>query len=176
MTASAPEAKSPSKPTRRPHLTGGKELGQSCAPEARRVAAAVLEVLAGARTPTEAAHALGLSVPRYYQVESQALKGLLAGCTPKPRGPGPRVDKELLRLRYEKQRLERELGRQQALARAAQRAIGLPPVPVSPPAAKAGKKTRKRRVARALSVAARLQQQNAEAAPPAEATSSVSKA
>jgi len=155
---------------------GGIALGRDNTRDARRMAAAILEVLAGERTPAEAAAALGVSVPRYYQVESQALKGLLAGCTPKPRGPGPRVDKELLRLRYEKQRLERELGRQQALARAAQRAIGLPPVPVSPPAAKAGKKTRKRRVARALSVAARLQQQNAEAAPPAEATSSVSKA
>jgi hypothetical protein len=154
---------------RRPQQTGGKDLGDGCDREVRRVAAAVLEVLAGARTPTEAAQALGMSVPRYYQIESQALKGLLAGCTPKARGPGRSVDKELHKLRHENQRLQRELSRQQALARAAQRTIGLTPPPVCPPAAKGSKKSRKRRVARALSVAARLQQPNAEAAPPAEA-------
>jgi len=161
--------KQPAGRVRRPQPTGGKDLGDGCDRAVRRVAAAVLEVLAGARTPTEAAEALAVSVPRYYQLESQALKGLLAGCTPKARGPGRSADKELHKLRQENQRLQRELSRQQALARAAQRTIGLTPPPVCPVAAKGSKKTRKRRVARALSVAARLEQQNAATAPPAEA-------
>jgi hypothetical protein len=156
---------------RRAQQTGGPGLGQDTSRDARRVAAAVLEVLAGARTPTEAAQALAVTVPRYYQVESQALKGLVAACAPKPKGRVKSPDKELTMLRRDNQRLQREVSRQQALVRLAQRTIGLA-APVSPPAGKSAKKTRKRRVARALSVAARLQQQNAEAAAPAEAADS----
>jgi uncharacterized protein (DUF2267 family) len=158
-------------PTARPrvHQTGGPGLGQDSHRDARRVAAAVLEVLAGARTPTEAAQALAVTVPRYYQLESQALKGLLAACAPKPRGRVKSADKELATLKRDNQRLQREVSRQQALVRAAQRTVGLA-APPSPPAGKSSKKTRKRRVARALSVAARLQQQNAQAATAADAS------
>ena len=46
--------------------TPQRNLGEGASAEAKRVAAAILEVLAGARTPTEAAQALGLSLPRYY--------------------------------------------------------------------------------------------------------------
>jgi hypothetical protein len=138
------------------HQVGGADLGKDRGAAAKRVAAAILEVLAGARTPTEAATALGLSVPRYYQVEAQALRGLLAACEPKPRGRVRVVKTEVETLRKENQRLQRDLTRQQSLARAAQRAVGLsPPTPV---VNKGGKKPRKRRVARALSVAARLQE------------------
>src|SRR5207249_4225080 len=119
-------------------------------------AAAVLEVLAGERTPTEAAGAIGVSVPRYYQIESRALRGLLDACQPRPRGPGRSIDKELTTMRHESQRLQRELTRQQALLRAAQRMVGLTP-PAAAPTRKNGKKIRKRRTARALSVAVRLQ-------------------
>jgi hypothetical protein len=135
---------------------GGADLGQAQGAAARRIAAAILEVLAGARTPSEAATALGLSVPRYYQVETQALRGLLAACEPKPQGRRRSPDSGLATLRRENQRLQREVGRQQALVRAAQRAVGLAP-PKSAPATKAGKKPRRPRVARALRVAARLQ-------------------
>ena len=140
---------------RKKHQVGGMDLGKDRGAQAKRLAAAILEVLAGARTPTEAATALGLSVPRYYQMEAQALRGLLAACEPKPRGRVRTVETEVKTLSKENQRLQRELTRHQALARAAQRAVGLPP-----PAAvvhKAGKKPRQRRVARALSVAQRLQ-------------------
>jgi hypothetical protein len=41
--------------------------------EAQRMAAAILEVLAGVRTPTDAASALGIGVPRYYIYEQRAL-------------------------------------------------------------------------------------------------------
>lgn len=143
---------------RKRHQVGGMDLGKDRGVEAKRLAAAILEVLAGARTPTEAATALGLSVPRYYQVEAQALRGLLQACEPKPRGRVRSVETEVKSLSRENQRLQRELTRHQALARAAQRAVGL-----APPALvvnKAGKKPRKRRVARALSVAARLKEES----------------
>jgi len=144
---------------KRRHQVGGADLGKDRGVEAKRLAAAILEVLAGARTPTEAATALGLSVPRYYQVETQALRGLLQACEPKPRGRVRSVETEVKTLSKENQRLQRELTRHQALARAAQRAVGLsPPAPVIN---KTGKKPRKRRVARALSVAERLKQETA---------------
>src|SRR5450755_2848641 len=145
------------KPMRKRHQVGGVDLGKDRGVEAKRLAAAILEVLAGARTPTEAATALSLSVPRYYQVEAQALRGLLQACEPKPRGRIRSVETEAKTLAKENQRLQRELTRHQALARAAQRAVGLaPPAPV---VNKAVKKPRKRRVARALSVAERLKQE-----------------
>ncbi|MBI3683728.1 MAG: hypothetical protein HY235_25420 [Acidobacteria bacterium] len=139
------------------HQVGGADLGKDRGVEAKRLAAAILEVLAGARTPTEAATALGLSVPRYYQLEAQALRGLLEACEPKPRGRVRSIKTEVETLSKENQRLQRELTRHQALARAAQRTVGLaPPAPV---VNKAGKKPRKRRVARALSVAERLKEE-----------------
>jgi hypothetical protein len=143
---------------------GGRTLGEDNTRDARRVAAAVLEVLAGARTPGEAALALGVSVPRYYQVETRALRGLLEACEPRPRGRGPSSAKELTLLHQENQRLQRDMMRQQALVRAAQRSVGLTPPPAPTPS-KSGKKPRKRRVARALSVATRLQSTNPDAAP-----------
>jgi hypothetical protein len=67
------------------------------------------------------------------------------------------VETEVKTLSKENQRLQRELTRHQSLARAAQRAVGLSPP--TPAVNKAGKKPRKRRVARALSVAERLKQE-----------------
>jgi hypothetical protein len=55
--------------------TGGVDLGRDTSREAKRVAAAILEVLAGARTPSEAATALAMSVPHYYQVEAVPCAG-----------------------------------------------------------------------------------------------------
>jgi hypothetical protein len=149
---------------RQPKTTGGAHLLADKSRDTRRLAAAILEVLAGARTPTEAATALGLSLPRYYQMESRALEGLLQACAPKPRGPGPQPAREVDRLRADNQRLQRELTRQQSLARTIQRTANwtAPPTPgktPSKPAKPAGKKPRRARVARALSLAARLQDQ-----------------
>ena len=163
----APASASASAPRRRRgKQIGGADLGQERSGAARRMAAAILEVLAGERTPSGAAAALSISVPRYYQVETQALRGLLQACEPKPRGRQAQAKSETgaaiaeaAKLRKENVRLQREAGRQQALVRAAQRSIGLPPPQA--PSAKAGKstkKTRKRRVVRALSLARRLQQ------------------
>jgi hypothetical protein len=144
------------KPRQR-HPVGGADLGKDRGTEAKKLAAAILEVLAGVRTPTEAAAALKLSVPRYYQVEAQALRGLLAACEPKPKGRVRTAATELAKLGKENQRLARDLARQQALARAAQRALALSPPPAG--VNQKGKKPRRQRVARALSVAQRLKEQ-----------------
>ena len=58
----------------------------------RRLAAVILDVLAGSRTPPQAAEALGVSLPRYYQLEARALGGLVAACESRPRGRQPEVD------------------------------------------------------------------------------------
>ena len=143
---------------------GARVVGPDLSREARRLAAAILEVLAGARTPAEAAAALELSLPRYYQVEARALRGLLAACEARPRGRQPSLEHELAAVRQENQRLQREVARQQALVRAGQRAVGL--AAPAPPAQGTAKKVRRRRTARALRVAAQLQ---TAAAPPAAA-------
>jgi hypothetical protein len=137
--------------------------------QARQRAAVLLEVLAGARTPAQAAQALGLSLPRYYQLEAAALRGLVEACQTRPKGRAPSAEGQLAALRKQVQRLERDLARQQGLVRLTQRAVGLPPPPAPPARPKPGQgKGRKPRrpVARALRVAARLRA-TPEAEPPA---------
>ncbi len=129
--------------------------------EARRLAAVLLEVLAGVQTPTSAAAVLGISVPRYYLLEQRAVAGLVSACEPRRKGPPLNSDRQLARLQRELAVVRRELSRQQALARVAQRALGLKPAAVpasgksgSSAAGASGKKSRKRRpVARALRAA-----------------------
>jgi len=139
-------------------------LAPEASKEAKRLAAVILEVLAGVRQPPQAAEALQLSLPRYYQVEVRALRGLLAACEPRPRGRRPDVARELTGLRQQNARLQRELARQQALLRLAQRAVGVAP---AAPAPKASRKKRRQRQARALTVAARLRQEAAAEGPAA---------
>src|SRR5260370_38562956 len=73
---------------------GGATLGQEVGRDARRQTAAILEGLAGVRTPTEAAEALGMSLPRYCQVESRAFRGLVATCQARPKGRQRSVENE----------------------------------------------------------------------------------
>lgn len=140
-----------------------RERTEPASREAQRFAAAILEVLAGVRTPTDAAAAMGISVPRYYVFEQRALAGLVAACEPQAaaKGVGPRW--RIAMLEKEVTRLKQDCARQQALVRASQRTIGLAPPPAaSKPVTKAnskhpGKKRRKRRpVIRALKAAAAL--------------------
>lgn len=112
------EKKAPSR--RNPHRFQG---GTS---EANRIAVAILEVLAGTRSPAEAAAALKVSLPRYYVLETRALEGLVAACEPKPVGKQPSPDTRIASLEKELQRARRECARQQALVRVAQRSLGLP--------------------------------------------------
>jgi hypothetical protein len=138
--------------------TGGVTLGQDSSREAKRLAAAILEVLAGQRTPAQAAETLAVSLPRYYQLEAAGLRGLLASCEPKPRGRQQNRGAELADLRRQNERLQRDVARQQSLVRLTQRAAGL--AAPAPAAKEPGKKARKRKpVARALTVAERLRQE-----------------
>jgi hypothetical protein len=135
--------------------------------EARRQAAAILEVLAGVRTPSEVAAQLAISLTRYYLIERRALQGLLAACEPRPRGKVRSPASELAALRRECEQLRRQAARQQALLRVTERAVGL-----AAPAAsgvKADQKNPKRRrqrkpKARALLAAAAVQEAAATAA------------
>ena len=147
------------KSRQRVRVPGGAELGTDNSRDAKRLAAAILEVLAGARTPTDAATALGISVPRYYQVESRALHALLVACEPRPKGRVRNPQHEIEALRQQQERLQREVTRQQALVRAAHRTVGLaaPSAPAGKASGPSNGKKRRRPVARALSVAARLQ-------------------
>lgn len=123
--------------------------------QARRQAAAILEVLAGVRRPSEAAQALGTSLPRYYQLERRALLGMLSACEPAPRGPRTDLSRRIAALERENRRLLRECDRQQALVRSVERSLGLAQVVASKPTvkgkedksplAKDGKRRRKRR-------------------------------
>jgi hypothetical protein len=107
--------------------------------EARRLAAVILDVLAGSRTPPQAAETLGVSLPRYYQLEARALGGLLEACESRPRGRRPDIEAELAGVKKELERVRRELARSQSLVRLTQRTVGVaPPSPTKP-----GKRKRK---------------------------------
>ena len=136
--------------------------------EAKRLAAAILEVLAGSRTPTNAAQTLGTSLPRYDLLEQRALQGLLGACEPRHTGRVVTETSKLPPLEKQVAHLQRECGRQQALVRAAQRAVGLAPPPTTKPAPPgAGKKGRKRRpTARALKAAAAMRSDSSLAEKP----------
>jgi len=160
--------------------------------EARRLASAILEVLAGMRSITDIALALGVTPARYYALEARAVGGLIAAC--EPRGPGPNagagLPAELERLRAERDRLKAEAARYQTLARIAQGAFALP---MAPAAASSGTTTRttstkrpsaaimasrttperkkRRPTVRALRMAARVRDAGAAGGPPAGSTS-----
>ena len=94
-------------------------------PDTRRQAAAILEVLAGVRTPTEVAQQLAISLTRYYIMEGRALQGLVAACAPRPQGRVRTPASELAALRRECEQLRRQVARQQARLRVTERAVGL---------------------------------------------------
>jgi len=135
-------------------------------PEARKKAAVVLEVLAGLRTPLQAAQAMSVSLPGYYHVELRALQGLMRGCEPTHKGRQKDANRELTDLRQQCRKLAAEVQRYQALARATQRTIGLAPPPPAPKKHAPGKRPRKP-VVRALQALA-LIKGPAEAAAPVE--------
>jgi hypothetical protein len=157
---------------RRPRNTA--PIGSCASKDAKRLAAVILEVLAGMRTPPQAAVALHVSLPRYYQLEARGLRGLLGACEPRPKGRQANPATEVAALQRENERLQRDLTRQQSLVRVTQRSVGLsPPPPPRPSSKSSGKKTRKRKpIVRALSMAARLQQEAAEAETPSAPGSS----
>jgi len=136
------------------------------------MAAAILEVLAGLRTPQQAAEALAISLQRYYLLEARGLRGLLDACEPKPRGRQVDPGKEKAVLERENRRLKQEIGRQQTLVRAAQRAMGLES-PKPPPPKPPGKGRRRKPAVRALARAAKLTKEADAEEPPAVPAESI---
>jgi hypothetical protein len=132
--------------------------------EANRIAVAILEVLAGLRTPTEAAQALEISVPRYYVLETRALEGMVAACEPKPLGKQPTPQTRIAALEKDLERARHECARQQALVRAAHRTVGLSLLTKrsgkrkTEAAPAAGKRRRRRPTVRALRAAKTLRE------------------
>jgi hypothetical protein len=159
-----PLAKRPPRKARPQRTKSLKRIAPAAGPEARKRAAAILEVLGGARTTTDAAQAIGVTLPRYYHLEARALEGLLAACEPGKPGRGPNPTRELEALRKRCVRLEREVGRQQALVRAAHRLAGVGPV--VPMKSRPGKKRPRRPTARALVAAVVLRSSEPAATPP----------
>jgi hypothetical protein len=157
-TSAAPSSTKRSRAPYRQQLTAAGPGKPAAGGEARRLAAVILEVLAGVCTPASGAQALGIRLPRYYFLEQRAIRGLVAACEPRPKGRTISSDRQIARLERELAVCRRELGRQQALARAAQRVLGLKlaqeGVVGNGKGTTAGKKTRRRRpVVRALRAA-----------------------
>jgi hypothetical protein len=168
----SPSPKSPedSSSVRRPRgsyrrqLTANRPAAPTAGLEARRIAAVILEVLAGVRTPTGAATELGIHLPRYYLWEQRALEGLVAACEPRPRGRVVSVDRRLASLERELTVTRRDLARHQALARTAQRALGLKaPTDAHSPAVSHGKAKGKSQEAPAAARARRRRRPTARA-------------
>ncbi len=146
-------AKMPARPKRTKLLEQGLDLEQ-VTPEARRHAACVLEVIAGLRTPEQAAEALGVSLPTYYNLESRAMRGLIHGCTPTPPGRTMVLLKQVRGLELKCSALEKQLGRYQALLRNAQRGLLPPPADIKP---RPGGRRKRRPAVRALRTIEALQ-------------------
>ena len=131
--------------------------------EAQRLAAAILDVLADVRSPPAASELLGISLPRYYQLEARALEGLVAALAPRPKGKQPSLEIRVKQLEKELEVARRACARQEALVRLTQRSVGLAALakPKSPPAATKSGKSRKPRqpMVRALKAAQTLRAQ-----------------
>jgi hypothetical protein len=159
------------KPKRR-RSRGSRTLGGSR--EAKRQAAVLLEVLSGLRGPQDGSQVLGVSLNRYYQLETRALEGLIAALEPRPKGRQRTPESEIEQLRLERDRLGRELSRNQALLRAAQRSLGLPRARSEPNGSKiaakskTSKRKRRSRTVRAAKAIAALREAT-ETSPSVEA-------
>src|SRR5262245_30709357 len=113
--------------------------------EAKRIAASILEVLAGASSPSVAATSLDVSLPRYYLLEQRAIEALVNACEPRT-GRNMAPHREVDVIRKQLQRAERDATRYQTLLRVAQRTIGLaPPAMQTAAKAKGAKAKRTRR-------------------------------
>ena len=144
--------------------------------QAQRFAATILEVLGGLRSPPEAAEALAISLPRYYQLEARALEGLVAALAPRPQGKQPSLQIRIAALEKQLEAARRQCSRQEALVRVTQRAMGLATAPKpSEPLRDARGRKKRRPTVRALKAARTLQAQSqtadAKNAVQAEATS-----
>src|SRR6516165_6853553 len=167
-TSAAPaKAVGPAAPGRTVHRRHGTPQlrPETSSRAARQQAAAILEVLAGVRTPTEVAQQLAISLMRYYLLEGRALQGLVSACEPRPKGRVRTAASALAALQREAEQLRRQVARQQALLRLTQRTVGLT-APAAPPKSDSTSRRKKRQrkpKARALQAATLLQEAAATA-------------
>lgn len=124
--------------------------------QARRQAAIVLECLSGATGPQEASRAMGVALARYYQLESRALHAIVQALEPRPRGRAESDAAAKKKSQIERQRLERELHRYQALYRTAQKSLGVGPRQAPASEGKGKRKRRMRKVTRGERLAGEL--------------------
>jgi hypothetical protein len=151
-----PARNHPAKKTRGLHSIQGGTT------EANRQVIVILEVLAGSCSPAEAATRMGISLPRYYQLETRALEGMVRACEPKPLGKQPSAERRIAALEKQLQHAQRQCARQQALVRVTQRSAGLSlPAKADKPSAPTDRRGRKKRrpTVRALKAVAVLQEQ-----------------
>jgi hypothetical protein len=141
-------------------VTKTKNAEGEVSKEAKRLAAMLLDVLAGLRTPPQAAEALGMSLARYYQLEDRAMNAFLLACEARPRGRQANAETQVHALLKENERLQRELARCQSLVRLTQRTVGVPP-PAPAPAKITGKRRKRKPSVRALRRANRLREESA---------------
>ena len=123
--------------------------------EAKRQGAVILEVLCGLRDAKAGAGAMRVTANRYYQLETRALQGMISALEPRPKGRRWTPEEKLEQMEKEKQRLEQEVKRLQALLRAAQRSMGIPAFPARGKKGKLADKNKARGVKRRLRSVAR---------------------
>lgn len=124
--------------------------------EARKLAALILEVLSGLRRPMDVAQGLAISLARYYILEIRALQGLITALEPRTKGRQSRPEDDVARLKRDKERLERELSRANALVRSAQRVYGVPVIPPTKTGANGKQRKPRKAVVRAKRAIAAL--------------------
>lgn len=153
------------KPARTKLLNTELELEQ-LSPDSRRQAACVLEVLAGLRSPEQAAEALSVSLPTYYNLETRALRGLIHGCSPSPPGRTMCLLRQIRLLEEKSIAMEQQVSRYQALLRNARRSAGLLP-PVQSKSKPGAKRRSKKPAIRALRAIETLRRSEAAVPSPA---------
>ncbi len=116
----------------------------------KKLAAGILAVLSGDKTTSEAIKDMEVSLPRYYQLEAQAIEGLILALA--PRTPGRRkTPEDLVRAeKKENERLRREVARLSAHLRAARQSLGFAPPPAPGQMCEGRKTHRARRLIRRL--------------------------
>ena len=180
-----PAPSEPATPTADPPAPrkGGRPKGQpkpkpppevTASSQARRIAAVLLEVLAGLRATGSAAKELGVTPMRYYQLEERAIGGLIAACEPRPSGlqPERRDALELAGLREQVRKQAQELNQARSVLRTTRRQLGVATAP-EPIVVKPGKPRKdgkpskhkvRRPTVRALTMVRRLLKADASAA------------
>lgn len=115
---------------------------------ATKLTVGILQTLSGIKATSEVCADLGISMGRYYQLESQALQGMILALEPKKRGKQATPRSTIESLEREKRRLAREVRRYQSLLRASHRGLAVP----APKGEKSAAKKRARRGERGKTV------------------------